>query len=167
MTGAEALVPDRAALIGALAAAALAAALVAGVFLTFSDFVMRSLAASEGGAGAMQQINRKVYRSVFMGLFLGLVPVSALALWLGAARGLPWPAAGGGVYLAGVFVVTGLGNVPMNRRLDWMAPGGAQARAYWPRYVRRWTALNHLRSIAALVAALFFLIGAVRLAGGA
>ena len=63
-----------------LVALALAAALVAGVFLTFSDFVMPSLfaAAPSAGTEAMQIINRKVYRSIFMVLLIGLIPVSAL-----------------------------------------------------------------------------------------
>jgi uncharacterized membrane protein len=64
--------------------AGLAVALVAGVFLGFSDFIMRGLAqapASQGAAG-MVGLNRTVYRSVFMVLFLGLVPVSGtLASW--------------------------------------------------------------------------------------
>ena len=73
-----------------LAAASIAAGLVAGVFLTFSDFVMRSLGASAPAAGmeAMQQINRKVYRSVFMVLLLGLVPVSlAIAVYAAVSGG--------------------------------------------------------------------------------
>ena len=43
-------------------------ALLAGVFLSFSDFVMRSLAATQpaGGIEAMQQINRKVFRTLFI-----------------------------------------------------------------------------------------------------
>ena len=38
------------------------------VFLTFSDFVMKSLFASQPATGteAMQIINRKVYHSIFM-----------------------------------------------------------------------------------------------------
>ena len=59
--------------------AVIATGLVAGVFLTFSDFVMRSLAASEAiaGAEAMQEINRKVYGSIFLTLFLGMTAGSA------------------------------------------------------------------------------------------
>ena len=54
--------------VAGLVATTVATGLVAGVFLTFSDFVMRSLRAAEPAAGmdAMQWINRVVYRSVFM-----------------------------------------------------------------------------------------------------
>ena len=58
--------------------AILAYALVGGVFLAFSDFVMRSLALTGGAGGveAMQSINREVFRWIFMVLFIGLAPVS-------------------------------------------------------------------------------------------
>ena len=48
--------------------AVLAYALVGGVFLAFSDFIMRalSLTGGSGGAEAMQAINREVFRWVFM-----------------------------------------------------------------------------------------------------
>ena len=66
----------------------LAYALVAGVFLAFSDFIMRSLAITNGSGGveAMQAINREVFRWIFMALFLGMAPVSlAIAgyAWVG------------------------------------------------------------------------------------
>ncbi|MEM9441833.1 MAG: hypothetical protein AAGA73_15430 [Pseudomonadota bacterium] len=52
----------------------LAYALLGGVFLAFSDFIMRSLAntGGTGGIEAMQVINREVFRWVFMALFLGM-----------------------------------------------------------------------------------------------
>lgn len=144
-----------------LAALGVASALVAGVFLSFSDFVMRALgvAPDAAGARAMQEINRAVYRSLFMVLLLGLVPLSALVLllaglgWSGTAAA--WAAAGAVAYLAGVFAVTVFGNVPMNQRLDGLS--GSEADAYWGRYRVRWTRLNHLRWIAAALAAAAFL----------
>ena len=60
--------------------AVLAYALIAGVFLAFSDFIMRSLALTGGvgGVEAMQVINREVFRWIFMALFLGMAGVSVL-----------------------------------------------------------------------------------------
>lgn len=151
--------------------ASFAAALVAGVFLTFSDFVMRSLAVSapKSGAEAMQNINREVYRSVFMVLLMGLVPVSAGFLVI-AGLGLtgpatPWLVAGSLTYLAGTFLVTAIGNVPMNQRLDRLALADGAAQDYWPDYERRWTRLNHVRTLASGFAAALFLGGAMALAG--
>ena len=153
-----------------LVALTLATGLVAGVFLAFSDFLMTSLRAADPAAGTetMQVINRKVYRSIFMVLFLGLTPASALAallaaLYLDGAAAL-WLVAAGALYFFGVFLVTALGNVPMNRQLDGMPRGGAAALSYWPAYVRGWTIWNHVRSVAALGAMAAYLFGALELA---
>ncbi|MAS08411.1 MAG: hypothetical protein CL534_27475 [Ahrensia sp.] len=150
-----------------LAAASVAAGLVAGVFLTFSDFVMRSLGAAAPAAGmeAMQQINRKVYRSIFMVLLLGLAPVSLAiaahaAIFAGGAAGA-WLIAGAAFYLLGVFGVTGAGNVPMNKRLDVIDPVENAALGYWARYERNWTLLNHVRTVASAGSAICFLVGAM------
>ena len=50
-------------------------ALIGGVFLSFSDFIMRGLAQAPGTAGpaAMVGINRTVYQSIFMILFISLL----------------------------------------------------------------------------------------------
>src|SRR6056297_1722600 len=60
--------------------AILAYALVGGVFLAFSDFIMRSLSLTRGigGVEAMQVINREVFRWVFTALFLGMAAVSVV-----------------------------------------------------------------------------------------
>ncbi len=150
-----------------LVALSLASGLVGGVFLSFSDFVMRSLGASQPVAGieAMQQINRKVYRSVFMVLLLGTGPVAIAASVLaafavGGAMALA-VGAGAAVYVLGVMAVTIAGNVPMNERLDRMAFGAAETRAYWPVYLRRWTGWNHVRVLASTLSAALFATGAV------
>jgi uncharacterized membrane protein len=145
--------------------AGIASALVAGVFLAFSDFIMRSLTVAEPAAGieAMQQINRKVYRSLFLVLLMGLAPVSLVlaiaAFWAGNGPAAVWLSAGAGVYLLGVIAVTMAGNVPMNKRLDRLRLPDAGAANYWREYGVRWTRLNHLRTLASALAAGLFLIG--------
>lgn len=147
----------------------LASALVAGVLLTFSDFVMRGLALAETAAGieAMQQINRTVLRSVFLTLFLLLAPTTlglAIYAWAkldGAGQGLIIAAAV--IYLVSVFGVTIFANVPMNQRLDGMAPTSAQAREYWPQYLRRWTAWNHARTVGSAASCGCLIMAAVSL----
>ena len=59
-------------------AAIITYAIVGGVFIAFSDFIMRSLAQTSGTGGVetMQIINREVFRWVFMALFIGMAPVS-------------------------------------------------------------------------------------------
>lgn len=144
-------------------------ALVSGVFLAFSDFVMRSLrrASPTVGIEAMQLINREVYGSAFLVALLGLVPVSGvLAVYAvlrieGLASG--WFVTGAAIYGIGVVLVTMLGNVPMNRRLDLMAAEAVETRDYWQHYARRWTRLNHLRTLASALAAAAFVAGTVLL----
>ena len=147
--------------------AGLAVALVAGVFLGFSDFIMRGLAQAPQSQGAvgMVGLNRTIYRSVFMVLFVGLVPVSGtlglIAFWQfeGAARVLTL--VGCVAYLFGVFAVTGVGNVPMNKRLDAIGGQPRETAEYWPVYVRRWTQLNHARTAGSALTAVCWLAGAL------
>ncbi|SFN57933.1 Uncharacterized membrane protein [Roseovarius lutimaris] len=149
------------------ASAALVMALVAGVFLAFSDFVMRSLrvATLTTGVEAMQQINRKVYGSVFLVGLLGLAPVSlglagyGVMSMSGPAAG--WIIVGGLIYFAGTFLVTMLGNVPMNQRLDHMVLSAPETRDYWQVYARDWTRWNHLRTAASAIGSACLLIGLV------
>lgn len=141
-------------------AVVLAYALTGGVFLAFSDFLMRSLSKTgAAGAEAMQVINREVFRWVFMALLLGLVPVSAGLVVLTALGWLALPAGlGGAVYLVGCFGVTVVCNVPMNERLAGMAPAQAETLAYWRgTYLPRWTFWNSVRTAACVAAAWFMM----------
>jgi uncharacterized membrane protein len=146
--------------------AILAYALVGGVFLAFSDFIMRSLALTggHGGVEAMQVINREVFRWVFMALFLGMAAVSLIIAGYGAF-GLSGPAGtlimmAGLVYLIGCFGVTVFFNVPMNEALAGMEMSSGTTRDYWLQtYVPRWTFWNSVRTIACAVSAALLLFG--------
>lgn len=146
--------------------AVLAYALVAGVFLAFSDFIMRSLAitAGTGGVEAMQAINREVFRWIFMTLFLGMAAGSV------AAAGYAWFAVDGVeglliiaaafVYLVGCFGVTVFFNVPMNEALAGMSSPSEATREYWLRtYAPRWTFWNSIRTGASAISAWLLLMG--------
>ena len=154
-----------------LVAATLATALVAGVFLTFSDFVMRALVRAEPAAGieAMQMINREVYRSVFMTLLMGLALVSVLLGVVGVSfvggQVALWLVAAAGFYLVGVMAVTARGNVPMSHSLDQMENRSSHAYSYWSIYTRDWTRWNHLRWITALAASVCYLGATISVAG--
>ena len=146
--------------------AGLLMALVAGVFLSFSDFVMRGLVQAPSGSGAagMIGLNRTVYRSVFMVLLMGLVPASIalaiLAVWQLEGVAMAFVLGGSGAYLFGVLAVTGLGNVPMNQRLDALSKEGNGMTAYWAQYAGRWTRLNHIRTASSICTAVSWLIAA-------
>lgn len=141
-------------------------ALVGGVFLAFSDFIMRSLAhtSGTGGVEAMQIINREVFRWIFMALFLGLAPVSLFIAGYGFfyldgyASALMTSA--GLVYLVGCFGSTIAFNVPMNETLANMDRGANETRDFWTEtYVPRWTFWNSVRTGACAVSAFLLLFG--------
>ena len=148
--------------------AVIAYALVGGIFLAFSDFIMRSLVLTggHGGIEAMQVINREVFRWVFMALFLGMAAVSLIVAGY-AAFGLSGPAGklimlAGLVYLIGCFAVTVFINVPMNEALAGMEVSLETTRDYWSQtYVPRWTFWNSVRASACVASALLLLVGLV------
>lgn len=148
--------------------ATLASALVAGVFLTFSDFLMRSLGRMPDATGAivMQAINRDVFRIVFMALFLLMAAVGlasfVLAWWVAPKGVVPWLVTGGACYVLGVFGVTAAGNVPLNNRLAELDTNTLHSQTYWRQtYLPRWTRLNSLRTAFATAAATAYLFAAL------
>ena len=142
----------------------IAYALVGGVFLAFSDFIMRSLSLTSGvgGVEAMQAINREVFRWVFMTLFIGMAPLSLLIAVQGGVNmtgqtGILVVLAGL-VYLIGCFGVTVFFNVPMNEALASMDLSAEETRAYWTEtYLPRWTFWNSVRTVASIVSAALLL----------
>ena len=59
----------------------------------------------------------------------------------------------------------GLGNVPLNDQLASLSVNDAGAAEMWDRYVARWTAWNHVRTVAAMVAALLYTLGLIQSGG--
>ncbi len=145
----------------------LAYAVLGGVFLAFSDFIMRALGATSGTGGleAMQAINREVFRYVFMALFIGMVPVS-LILGGGAYMKLAEPTpfiAAAAIYIVGVFGITAGCNVPMNNALAAFDATSADGLQYWTtRYLPGWTFWNSVRTVACLLASAVLLYGVAR-----
>lgn len=142
--------------------AALGCGLVAGIFFAFSSFVMRALAilpASQGIA-AMQSINVVVLNRWFFGAFFGTAVVCLLAilaalLWWRMPESI-YLVAGGLLYLVGTILVTIVCNVPRNQSLASFPADDPESAGAWARYVDGWTFWNHVRTAAALAAALAF-----------
>jgi uncharacterized membrane protein len=112
----------------------------------------------------MQAINSTVLNPVFLGIFAGTallggaLVVRALTAW-GRSGSLAL-AAGGALYALGTFVVTMAANVPRNDRLASLGNAASpEAAALWADYLASWTAWNHVRTAAALLAAAFFVVG--------
>ncbi|HEX7183631.1 MAG TPA: anthrone oxygenase family protein [Thermoanaerobaculia bacterium] len=142
--------------------ALLGSGLMAGAFFAFSTFVMRALSRLPAGEGiaAMQAINVAVINPLFLGAFLGTGALSVAAIaaaWMRWGKpGTAYLLAGGILYLLGTFFVTVLCNVPLNNSLAAVAPADPEGARHWVNYVSRWTAWNHVRTAAALLAACSF-----------
>lgn len=143
----------------------LGSALIGGVFFAFSSFVMKALARlpSAEGIAAMRSINVAVLNRSFLGAFMGTAAVSLLvgllALIGWGMPEAPYLLAGALAYFGGTFLVTLLGNVPLNNRLAENTASDPGTEAFWAYYLTRWTRLNTLRTVAAMAASLLLLIG--------
>ena len=148
-------------------ATALGCGLNAGVFFTFSAFVMPALKRlpPAQGIAAMQSINVVVITPLFMlPLFGTAVPCLALAIASLVDWGEPGAAyvlAGGLLYLVGTVLVTIACNVPRNNALAAVDPDSADGADQWARFVPGWTAWNTVRTVAAVAAAAAFTIALV------
>lgn len=144
------------------AVGAIGCGVVGGVFLGFSTIVMPALArlAPSAGIAAMQAINVTAVRPVFMTALFGSAVV-CLAAVIPVVR-QPWSAAtaltvaAAGLYLVGTIGVTVGYHVPRNDALAALDPMATTSVDAWTRYLREWTAANHLRAVAAIAAAAAF-----------
>lgn len=142
--------------------AAIGCALTAGIFFAFSTFVMQALALQPPAPGiaAMQSINITVINPWFMAAFFGpavagiMLAILALQQW-DRPGALYW-LAGTLLYLLGTIGVTFAGNIPLNDALAIVSPDSAEGAALWTRYLTDWTFWNHVRTIAAFLAAGLF-----------
>jgi uncharacterized membrane protein len=141
-------------------------ALEGGVFKAFSEFIMRSLLQAEpaGGIESMQRINVVVLRTEFVFAILALAPVTLVFAGY-AMLTLEGPAciaivAAALVYVSCVFLMTLLGNVPMNEKLAKMDYRSAEAADYWQEYGQKWTRLNHFRTWGCVIASGLYLSAA-------
>jgi uncharacterized membrane protein len=140
-------------------ATALGCGLNAGVFFAFSTFVMPALKRlpPAQGIAAMQSINKLAVTPAFMAALFGTaVACLGLVAWAAFSWG-ERPAvlviAGCALYLVGTIGVTIACNVPLNDELATLLPQGAGVAGRWDEYVTKWTAWNHVRTVAALAAA--------------
>lgn len=142
--------------------ATLGCGLMAGLFFTFSVFVMQALAAlpAAQGMAAMKSINVVILNPLFLLVFLGTAAVSVyavvFALRHGEEPGRVFLLAGGLLYLAGSLIVTMAFNVPMNDALASANAATPEGVRVWTNYLSVWTAWNHVRTAASLAATAAF-----------
>lgn len=144
--------------------AILGCGLIAGVFFAFSGFIMTALARrpSAQGIAAMQSINIAVINPLFMLVFLGtgvvclLLLIGAISNW--QLSNSPYLLVGSLLYLIGALGVTIGCSIPLNNELAVTQPNSSDAANIWSKYLSRWTAWNHLRTMASLGAVISFLL---------
>lgn len=143
---------------------AVGAAMVAGVFFTFSTFTIDGLKrlTPPQGAAAMQAINKEAPSPLFMLLLFG-TGAACVVLMIDAAVEFHVPAAkyqlvAGALYIVGVVLLTGLYHVPRNNTLDALDPNSAEGVEYWGIYLEEWVRLNHVRTVAPMVSAILLTI---------
>lgn len=129
----------------------------AGVFYAFSTYVMPALArlpASQGIA-TMNAINVAAPRP----FTIAQAGTAAISLGAVVAVLLDWDAAYGwyviaaaAIYVLSVVVLTGGYHVPRNNELARYESADRGGAEVWSRYLREWTAMNHLRALAPAVA---------------
>jgi uncharacterized membrane protein len=143
---------------------ALGSALMAGVFFAFSSFVMPALGRlpAAQGIAAMQAINRAALQKPFLLTFMA---TSLICLLLAGLSFAGWAdvraryrAAGCLMFLVGVLAVTGAANVPRNQALAALDASSTGAQSHWLSYVSEWTAWNHVRTVAALLALVLLIL---------
>ena len=147
---------------------AIGSGLVAGIFFAFSAFVMKALSRipPARGISAMQSINVTVINPWFLVPFLG-TGLGCIALAVRSFSNWQTPdaryqLAGSMLYLVGTILVTFVFNVPRNDALAAVDPASTDGARLWSVYVTRWTAWNHVRTAAALAAAVSFTLALCR-----
>ncbi len=133
--------------------------LMAGVYFSFSVFVMKALNAlpHEIAIASMNSINKVILKSGFMPLFFGSSLLAIILIFLGATdTSRLWILSGSSIYLLGMLGCTLVFNVPLNNQLR-DAPLNQQLKT-WRHYLIHWIRWNHLRTISSLLAFIFYVI---------
>jgi uncharacterized membrane protein len=146
---------------------AIGAATAGGVFFTFSAFVMpalRRLPASQGIA-AMQSINVTAVRAPLMILLFGTAAAS-VALGIHAVLNLDdrrevFILVAAAVYIVGCIIMTAGFHVPRNDALAKLDPNAASSLSEWRSYLTAWTAGNHVRAAAGIIAGTLYVVALV------
>jgi len=139
--------------------AAIASAVVGGVFYAFSSFVMAALRRlnPEEGMTAMQAINITAVQPGLMVPFFGTtlmhiaVAITAIMNWEDGVS--YWLLVGSLSFIIATFALTAIYHVPRNNTLADTHVGDSNALHVWQRYLVEWTRGNHLRAAASMVAA--------------
>jgi uncharacterized membrane protein len=134
--------------------------LVAGLLYSYSCSVNPALKAlpDKEYISAMQSINRAIQNPVFFLSFMGMLVLLPLSSWLSYKQGTAIPfnyvLVAAIIYLAGVFGVTVVGNIPLNNQLEKFnlaKAGVAEITDMRLRFETAWVRWHTVRTIASVI----------------
>jgi uncharacterized membrane protein len=144
-------------------AAAVSSGLMAGIYFAFSSFVMPAFGKIETSSAipAMNSINEVILHSWFMPLFIGSTIIALLLIIVGLMNWTDPNSSllliAGSIYVIGMFLTTGIFNVPLNNQLAQILPDSPNAYQIWNDYLRNWTKWNHLRTVSSLLSCIIYI----------
>lgn len=137
----------------------LTTALIAGLFFNWSVAVIPGLArlSDRNYMQAMHAINRAILNPAFLLCFMAPIVLLPLTAWQQYNNGTSfWLMVGASVvYIAGVFIVTMGGNVPLNNALDALdipAMSDADVSAERLAFEKPWVMFHHIRAAMSVIA---------------
>lgn len=145
--------------------ASLGCGLMAGLFFVFSVAVMKAFARLSPAEGitAMQSINVVIINPIFLSVFFGTAVACVLVIIISLLRwqepGVVYLFLGSVFYLVGGFLVTVVFSVPKNKALASVSPTDPDSISLWTSYLDKWTAWNHVRTVASLAAMALLILG--------
>lgn len=125
-----------------------------GIYLIFSNTIIRALKQSPQGAKAMVEINRVILNPVFLSLFL----TSGLGSFYLVLYGKGMESAAGALFFLGTFLVTITQNVPRNNKLRDTVLFTDAGQEYWNVYSKSWLWWNHVRTISAITSSMLLIL---------
>ncbi|MGO2265560.1 anthrone oxygenase family protein [Vagococcus salmoninarum] len=147
--------------------AALGSGLMAGMFFSFSSFIMAALSqiSPKNGISAMQSINLTVLNPLFFSIFFGTAGISGYLLITNLSP-LNWSQnrylmIASLLYLLGTFAVTVIFNVPLNNKLANISAETPEAEDFWQIYLKNWTFWNHFRALTSLGAMASYILSLI------
>lgn len=142
--------------------AAIASALNAGIFFTFSTFAMDGLKRlpPSQGAAAMQEMNITAVRPPLMIAMFGTALLCVVAaVWAVVDWQSPaslYVLVGSIIFVLAIVILTGTYHVPRNDALAVLDPDSPEGVEYWKTYQREWTTANHVRTVAPVITAVLY-----------
>lgn len=154
-----------------LLGATLCLGLMSGLFYAYSCSVMPALKRLDDYqfVSAMQSINRAIQNPVFFISFFGVLLLLPIVTYLKYTKPVPnvfwYLLTASIIYFVGTFLVTAIGNIPLNNALDAFDLTNASKeslRTTRQLFETKWVNLNNIRTASAILAFIFALLACLK-----